>query len=68
MFWKIESKREFKTMLRILKDAENYDNINDIEVRNVLLTTLCEHIEIFKIKNQAKTRIVDGGSSFETLK
>lgn len=46
----IPAKREFETMLEILRDAEKYDTGNNIEVRNVLLTTLCEHIEIFKTK------------------
>ena len=47
----IPAKREFNVMLEILRDAEKYDTGNDIEVRNVLLTTLSEHIEIFKTKN-----------------
>jgi hypothetical protein len=63
----IPAKREFQTMLEILRDAEKYDNGNDIEVRNVLLTTLCEHIEIFKTKKQIKSHPTDGGSSLETL-
>lgn len=46
----IPAKKEFKTMLEILRDAEKYDTVNDIEVRNALLTTLCEHIEAFKNK------------------
>lgn len=63
----IPPKREFQTMLEILRDAEKYDNGNDIEFRNALLTTLIEHIEIFKTKEQLKTRPIDGGSSLETL-
>lgn len=63
----IPAKREFQTMLEILRDAEKYDTGNDIEVRNALLTTLCEHIEIFKTKDKLKLRPIDGGSSLETL-
>ena len=63
----IPAKREFQTMLEILRDAEKYDTGKDIEVRNVLLTTLCEHIETFKAKDQLKSRPIDGGSSLETL-
>jgi len=60
----IPAKREFETMLEILRDAEKYDTGNDIEVRNALLTTLCEHIEIFKTKKQETHR--DGGVSLKT--
>ena len=63
----IPAKKEFEIMLEILRDAEKYDTGNDIEVRNVLLTTLCEHIEIFKTKSQIKSHPIDGGSSLETL-
>jgi hypothetical protein len=63
----IPAKKEFQTMLEILRDAEKYDNGNDIEVRNALLTTLCEHIEIFKTKGQIESQPIDGGSSLETL-
>jgi len=59
----IPAKREFETMLEILKDAEKYDNGNDIEVRNALLTTLCEHIEVFKAKKQEAHR--DGSISLK---
>ncbi|MBU0941738.1 MAG: hypothetical protein KKD36_09940 [Bacteroidetes bacterium] len=63
----IPAKREFQTMLEILRDAEKYDNGNDIEVRNVLLSTLCEHIEIFKTKSKTKSNPIDGGSSLDTI-
>jgi len=59
----IPAKREFETMLEILKDAEKYDNGNDIEVRNALLTTLCEHIEVFKTKKKEVHR--DGSVSLK---
>lgn len=47
----VPAKPAFVTMLEILKDAEKYDNENNNDVRDVLLTILCEKIEIFKSKN-----------------
>lgn len=63
----IPAKREFQTMLEILRDAEKYDNGNDIEVRDVLLSTLCEQIDMFKSKSKTKSNPIDGGSSLDTL-
>lgn len=41
-------KKEFETMLQVLRDAEKYDKAGDVEVRNYLLTALSDHIEKFK--------------------
>jgi len=48
-------KRCFSTMFELLKDAEKYDNDNEIEVRNVTLTALCEYIERLKAQKEKST-------------
>ena len=48
-------KRCFSTMFELLKDAEKYDNDNEIEVRNVTLTALCEYIERLKAQEEKST-------------
>jgi len=47
-------KKEIQLMRELLRDIEKYDNTNDIEVRNVLLTALSEQIEVFKTKSVSK--------------
>lgn len=37
-------KKEFETMLQILRDAEKYDNAGEMEVSKDTLNTLCEFI------------------------
>jgi hypothetical protein len=44
----IPPKKEFATMLELLKDAEKYDNENEKEASEAVLTILCEYIERFK--------------------
>lgn len=46
----IPHKKEFSTMLEMLRDAEKYDTENENECRDVILTGLCEYIERFKVK------------------
>ena len=48
-------KRCFSTMFELLKDAEKYDRVNEIEVRNVTLTALCEYIERLKAQEEKST-------------
>lgn len=38
-------KKEFETMLEILRDAEKYDNAGEKDVSNATLKNLCEFIE-----------------------
>jgi len=47
-------KKEICLMRELLSDIEKYDNRNNIEVRNSLLTCLSEQIEIFKAKSVSK--------------
>ena len=44
-------KKEFKTMLEILRDAEKFDNANEIDVRNNTLQNLVDYINEFRLKN-----------------
>lgn len=44
-------KKEFETMLEILRDAEKFDNANEIEVRNNTLQNLVDYINEFRLKN-----------------
>lgn len=44
-------KKEFETMLEILRDAEKFDNANEIEVRNNTLQNLVDYINDFRLKN-----------------
>lgn len=46
----IPPKKEFSTMLEMLRDAEKYDTENESECRDTILTGLCEYIERFKVK------------------
>ena len=46
----IPAKKEFETMLETLRDAEKYDSVNEIEIRNSLLNSLSEQIQNFKNK------------------
>jgi len=46
----IPPKKEFSTMLEMLRDAEKYDTENENECRDTILTGLCEYIERFKAK------------------
>ena len=48
-------KRCFLTMFELLKDAEKYDNENEIEIRNATLTTLREYIERVIAKGKTST-------------
>lgn len=41
-------KKEFKTMLEMLKDAEKYDNAGELDVSKSTLTALCKYIEKYK--------------------
>jgi hypothetical protein len=45
-------KKEFETMLEILRDAEKYDNANEIDVRNNTLQNLVDYINDFRLKNK----------------
>lgn len=40
-------KKQFATMLEILKDAEKYDNEGEKELSNKMLINLCEYINKF---------------------
>lgn len=44
-------KKEFKTMLEILRDAEKFDNANEIDVRNNTLQNLVDYINDFRLKD-----------------
>lgn len=44
-------KKEFETMLEILRDAEKFDNANEIDVRNNTLQNLVDYINDFRLKN-----------------
>lgn len=44
-------KKEFETMLEILRDAEKFDNANEIDVRNNTLQNLVDYINEFRLKN-----------------
>ena len=57
-FIPIPAKKEIQLMRELLRDIEKYDNTNDIEVRNVLLTALSEQIEIFKTKKNDRKRSI----------
>ena len=46
----IPPKKEFSTMLEMLRDAEKYDTESEKECRDTILTGLCEYIEKFKVK------------------
>ena len=48
----IPPKKEFSTMLEMLRDAEKYDTENENECRDTILTGLCEYIERFKVKTK----------------
>jgi len=48
-------KRCFATMFELLKNAEKYDNESEIEVRNAILTVLCEYIERLKDQEEKST-------------
>lgn len=41
-------KKEFETMLEMLRDAEKYNNAGENEVSDAILTHLCEYIEYNK--------------------
>lgn len=43
-------KKQFATMLEMLRDAEKYDNEGEQEVSNAYLTNLCEYIERYKAR------------------
>ena len=47
----VPAKKEFSTMLEMLKDAEKYDSENENECRDVILNGLCDYIERFKSKS-----------------
>lgn len=46
-------KKEFETMLEILRDAEKFDNTNEIDVRNNTLQNLVDYINEFRSKNSS---------------
>ncbi len=46
----VPPKKEFSTMLEMLRDAEKYDAESENECRDTILTGLCEYIERFKDK------------------
>ena len=48
----IPPKKEFATMLELLRDAEKYDNESEKEASEAVLTTLCEYIERFKARKK----------------
>lgn len=48
----IKPKKEFETMLQMLRDAEKYDNATEKDVSIALLTNLCEYIERYKTNNK----------------
>lgn len=41
-------KKEFCLMRELLSDIEKYDNRNNIDVRDMMLTALSDQIELFK--------------------
>ncbi len=41
-------KKQFETMLEMLRDAEKYDNNGEKDVSTAILTNLCEFIERYK--------------------
>jgi hypothetical protein len=41
-------KKQFATMLEMLRDAEKYDNEGEKDVSIAMLTNLCEFIERYK--------------------
>lgn len=43
-------KKEICLMRELLNDIEKYDNRNNIDVRDVLLTALSSQVELFKTK------------------
>lgn len=47
----IPPRKEFETMLEILRDAEKFDNNGEKSVSNSTLRTLCEFIEVHIAKN-----------------
>lgn len=49
----IPPKKQFATMLEILRDAEKYDNEGDKEVSDAMLTNLCEFIERYKASGRS---------------
>jgi len=56
-------KKEFETMLEILRDAEKYDNANEIDVRNNTLQNLVDYINDFRLKNSANVmQLPEGGN------
>ncbi len=44
----IPQKKQFSTMLEMLRDAEKYDNEGEKDVSDAMLTNLCEFIERYK--------------------
>lgn len=44
----IPPKKEFGTMLEMLRDSEKYDNNGEKDVSIAMLTNLCEFIERYK--------------------
>lgn len=50
----LPQKKQFSTMNELLRDAEKYDNEGEKEIRDIILTTLCEFIEKYKMDNAVK--------------
>ena len=44
----IPPKKQFATMLEMLRDSEKYDNEGEKEVSIEILTSLCKYIERYK--------------------
>lgn len=48
----VPPKKEFATMLEMLRDAEKYDNESEKEASEAILTALTEYIERFKARKK----------------